>query len=87
MKRGHKNKRAKKPGSRKTKVSTGKMVVKRKGHCQKYDERKVFNSALFACRNAHLLDKECREIASKVSGEVTKFFSKESGKRTSSSCD
>lgn len=49
-------------------------IVKRKGHTELYDERKVYGSCFFACRNAHLDEKESEEICSKVSAEVTKWI-------------
>ena len=49
-------------------------IVKRKGHTELYDERKVYGSCFFACRNAHLRKEEAEEICSKVSAEVTKWI-------------
>ena len=51
------------------------MIVKRKGHTEIYDERKIYGSCFFACRNAHLSEKEAEEISSKVSAAVTKLVS------------
>ena len=61
---------------RKTKHKTELKIVKRKGHTELYDERKVYGSCFFACRNAHLAEKEAEEICSKVSASVTKWVSK-----------
>ena len=52
-------------------------IVKRKGHTEIYDERKVYGSCYFACRNAHLSEKESEEISSKVSKEVTKWMGRQ----------
>lgn len=49
-------------------------IVKRKGHNEIYDERKVYGSCYFACRNAHLTEKEAEEISGKVTAEVTKWI-------------
>ena len=48
-------------------------IVKRKGRTELYDERKVCGSCFFACRNAHLSEKEAEEICSKVCSAVTKW--------------
>ena len=53
-----------------------KSVVKRKGHMENYDERKVYGSCYFACRNAHLSEKEAEGICNKVSASATKWVSK-----------
>ena len=52
------------------------VVIKRRGHPEKYDKEKVFKSALFACKNAHLSEKRAKEIALKVTKEVTNFVLK-----------
>ena len=65
-----------------TKNKTGLEIVKRKGHSEIYDERKVYGSCFFACRNAHLSEKEAEKICSKVSESVTKWIAK---KKTASS--
>ena|SRR3989338_8782114 len=63
----------------KKKNKTGKIkkaqvsIVKRKGHTEAYDERKVYASCFFACRNSHLGEKESEGIAGKVATAVTKW--------------
>ena len=54
-----------------------KNVVKRKGHTELYDERKVYGSCYFACRNAHLSEKEAEEICNKVCATITKLVNKQ----------
>ncbi len=61
---------------KKTKDRTMLQIVKRKGHTEIYDERKVYGSCFFACRNAHLSEKEAEEICSKVTAEITKWVKK-----------
>ncbi len=51
-------------------------IVKRKGHTEMYDERKVYASCFFACRNAHLSERKSEGICSRVSAAVTKWISK-----------
>ena len=58
---------------KKSKDKTILQIVKRKGHTEVYDERKVYGSCFFACRNAHLSEKEAEEICSKVAAAITKW--------------
>ena len=51
-------------------------IVKRQGHTEIYDERKVYGSCYFACRNAHLSEKESEAICSKVVPQITKRLRK-----------
>ena len=52
-------------------------IVKRKGHTEVYDEKKVYGSCYFACRNAHLSEKEAEDICSKVCAAITKWANKQ----------
>ena len=60
----------------KTKDKTVLYIVKRKGHTELYDERKVYGSCYFACRNAHLAEQEAEKIANEVCTKVTKSINK-----------
>ena len=51
-------------------------IVKRMGHTEMYDERKVYGSCYFACRNAHLSEVESEWISSKVCSAVRKYVNK-----------
>ena len=59
---------------KKAKGRTILQIVKRKGHNEPYDERKVYGSCYFACRNAHLTEKEAEELCNKVAAAVTKWI-------------
>ena len=48
------------------------VIVKRRGHLENYDERKVYGSSYFACRNAHLNEVESEAISEKVSAAITR---------------
>ncbi|MBS3100731.1 hypothetical protein J4204_01210 [Candidatus Woesearchaeota archaeon] len=61
---------------KRTKDKTILQIVKRKGHAELYDERKVYGSCYFSCRNAHLSEKESEEICKKVSTAITKWVKK-----------
>ena len=61
---------------KKSKDKTELKIVKRKGHTELYDERKVYGSCFFACRNAHLSEKEAEEICNKVCASITKWVGK-----------
>ena len=50
-------------------------IVKRRGHKEEYDERKVYASAYAACLNVHLGEIEAEEIATKISNEVKMWIS------------
>ena len=62
---------------KRTKDSTELKIVKRKGHTELYDERKVYGSCYFACRSAHLNEQEAEEICNKVSASLTKWIKKQ----------
>lgn len=46
------------------------LIVKRKGHKEAFDPRKVYASVYAACLNVHLHEGEAELIADKVSSEV-----------------
>lgn len=62
---------------KRTKHKTTLQIVKRRGHTELYDERKVYGSCFFACRNAHLSEKESEEICNKVCTSITKWVNKQ----------
>ena len=62
---------------KKSKDRTVLQIVKRKGHTELYDERKVYGSCYFACRNAHLSEKEAEEICKKVSAGIKSWVKKQ----------
>jgi len=49
-------------------------VVKRKGHKEKFDERKVYASCYEACLSAHLEKKHAENICEQVSRNVKKWM-------------
>ena len=59
-----------------TKKRTELHIVKRKGHKELYDERKVYGSCYFACRNAHLSEIESEKICGNVTAAITKWAMK-----------
>lgn len=61
---------------KRSKDKTVLQIVKRKGHTEVYDERKVYGSCFFACRNAHLDKEDAEEICNKVSVELTRIARK-----------
>lgn len=62
---------------KKSKDRTELKIVKRRGHTEIYDERKVYGSCYFACRSTHMSEKEAEEICGKVSTAVTKCVNKQ----------
>lgn len=52
-------------------------IIKRRGHKQLYDERKVYASVYSSCLNAHLTKIEAEEIAAKVTLEISQWIAYE----------
>ncbi len=76
-------KREKMRGKAKRNVVKGSVVIiKRAGHPERYEEKKVYASCFFACKNARLHDKDCEKIADKVAKSITKFVRQEASKRS-----
>jgi|SRR3989344_3042940 len=61
---------------RKSGDKTALKIIKRRGHTEIYDERKVYGSCYFACRNAHLSEREAEAICGKVCSSITKYISR-----------
>ena len=59
--------------TKKNKKTTKLCIVKRKGHCEIYDDKKVYGSCYFACRSSHLNEKESESISNKVCKSVNKW--------------
>jgi transcriptional regulator NrdR family protein len=51
-------------------------IVKRKGHKEKYEERKVYASVFAACKTLRMSDEEAEMIADMVAHETTEEFRK-----------
>lgn len=51
-------------------------IVKRKGHLEEYDEKKVYGSCYAACSAAGLTKKECEVISETVMKGVSKHVTK-----------
>lgn len=49
-------------------------IVKRKGHKEKFDERKLYASAYSACLSAHVDKEEAEATANLVTREVKKWI-------------
>ena len=48
-------------------------IVKRKGHVEEYDDKKVYGSCYAACSAAGLTEKECEATADAVTKHITKW--------------
>lgn len=48
-------------------------IVKRKGHLEEYDDKKVYGSCYAACSAAGLTEKECEATAEAVTKNITKW--------------
>ncbi len=49
------------------------IIVKRKGHKEKFDEKKVYGSVYAACASAHYDETLCEKTAEDVTNNVKKF--------------
>jgi len=50
-----------------------KHIVKRRGHKEPFDEKKIYASCYAACLSAHLNHVEAEKICAKVAGEIQKW--------------
>ena len=57
----------------------GIVIVKRRGHKQDFDDKKLYASVYFACKSAELESKKCEAISQKV---LKKIKSKLQKKKT-----
>ena len=48
-------------------------IVKRKGHMEDFDERKVYASVYAACASAHYDEIQCEKTAEKVTNNIKRF--------------
>ncbi len=49
-------------------------IVKRRGHAERFDERKVYASVYAACLNAHILHEKAEKMADKVAAGIKKWL-------------
>ena len=47
-------------------------IVKRRGHTESYDNKKVYASCYFACRSSHMKEIPAEKIAAKVTNSVSR---------------
>tara|TARA_Y100000310_G_scaffold70474_1_gene66146 strand:- start:7184 stop:7483 length:300 start_codon:yes stop_codon:yes gene_type:complete len=48
-------------------------IVKRKGHTEEFDEKKVYGSVYAACASAHYEDTLCEKTSEKITSHIKKF--------------
>lgn len=48
------------------------VIIKRKGHKEKFDDRKVYGSVYAACASAHYDEAKCERIAEEISKKIKK---------------
>jgi len=48
------------------------IIIKRKGHKEKFDERKVYASVYAACISMHYTELKCEKIADEIAKKVKK---------------
>lgn len=49
------------------------IIVKRKGHKEKFDEKKVYGSVYAACASAHYDEMRCEKTAADITSKMKKF--------------
>ena len=49
------------------------VVVKRRGHKEMFDEKKVYGSVYAACASAHCDEMQCEKIAGEITKKVKKL--------------
>lgn len=54
-------------------------IVKRRGHSEPFDGRKIYASCYAACRNAHLSEMLSEDISDNVQKRIEKWISKKQG--------
>ncbi|MDP3993607.1 MAG: ATP cone domain-containing protein [bacterium] len=52
-------------------------IVKRKGHTEPFDSRKIYGSAYSSCRNVHLSEIQSEKIAEAVELRMKKWIEKQ----------
>lgn len=62
---------AKRIGKRKQKKET--IIVKRKGHREIFDERKVYGSVYATCASAHYSERQCKIVAAHITKTIKKW--------------
>jgi len=62
------SKKAKKEGQ-----SCKNCIVKRRGHTEEFDEKKVYGSVYAACASAHYGEPKCELIADTITKKIKKF--------------
>lgn len=50
------------------------LVVKRRGHKEEFDERKVYGSVYAACSSAHYTESECEKTAGEITEKVKRLL-------------
>ena len=48
-------------------------IVKRRGHKEKFDEKKVYGSVYAACASAHCEECDCEKTADKIMKKIIRF--------------
>lgn len=51
-------------------------IVKRRGHTEKFDEKKVYGSVYAACASAHCAEMLCEKTAEEITKRVKQFIKK-----------
>ncbi len=50
------------------------IIVKRQGHKETFDEKKVYGSVYAACASVHYTEKKCEQVADEITKKVKTFI-------------
>lgn len=50
------------------------IIVKRKGHKEKFDEKKVYGSVYAACASAHYSKLDCEKISQEMTNKIKAYI-------------
>lgn len=50
------------------------VIIKRRGHKEHFDERKLYASIYAACASAHLTERECEKTADTITKKIKMFL-------------
>ncbi len=50
------------------------IIIKRRGHKEKFDEKKVYGSVYSACSSAHYSEEECEKTSQEMTKKIKAFL-------------
>ena len=50
------------------------IIVKRRGHIEKFDEKKVYGPVYAACASANYVETDCEKTSEEITNKIKKFL-------------